>query len=392
MDESGIGAAPRLRMSYLDNFRSLVILLVVFMHSNVTYSGLGGWYYKEGSSGALDAASLLAFGFYGSFTQAWFMGALFFAAAYFAARSLAKRGSAAFMRERLFRLGVPLLIYMLAIEPFIGYFLTNYGGVRGSMGALEAWLRYLRSFMWIGATGPLWFVEALLGFSAIYALRRAIRPTLARASPGKLSPAPGALTMGLVIGATGLAAFAVRLFMPIGTSVLNLQFCYFASYVALFLLGIHAGERNWLDIFLEKRGLRWLAWTTAIGVPAWALVMIAAGALRGSSAFTGGLNWQSFAYSFWEAFVAIGFSLGLLAFFKRFLNRENRLTRLLADNNFGVYMFHAPVLIGVSLLLRHWSAPMMAKHLVVAPAAYLLTLALSAGVLKRIPGLKSILK
>jgi glucans biosynthesis protein C len=138
--------------------------------------------------------------------------------------------------------------------------------------------------------------------------------------------------------------------------------------------------------------MRWLGWTAALSLPLWAFVMVAGGALRGESFFTGGLNWQSFAYSFWEALVAIGFSIGIIAFFRRFLNRENRLTRLLADNNFGVYMFHAPVLICVSLALRGWAAPMLAKHALVAPTAVILTLALSALVLKRIPGLKSILK
>ena len=32
------------RFAYLDNVRSLVIFLVVAMHSAVTYSGMGGWY------------------------------------------------------------------------------------------------------------------------------------------------------------------------------------------------------------------------------------------------------------------------------------------------------------------------------------------------------------
>jgi glucans biosynthesis protein C len=388
MEESvKAGATSRSRMSYLDNLRSLVIFLVVVMHSNVTYSGLGGWYYTEGRAAALDAPSLLAFGLYGSYTQAWFMGVLFFLAAYFAARSLAKRGPGAFMRERLFRLGVPLLAYMLVIAPFINYLLMDYDGVRERFSIGKYYLVYLRSFDWLGSTGPLWFVEALLIFCAPYALWRAIKPAGASSSP-----APRTGTLLLIAAAVGLAAFSIRLFLPVGTSVANLQLCYFASYAALFLLGLHAGERGWLLSFPEKAGLRWLGWTAALSLPLWAFVMVAGGALRGESYFAGGLNWQSFAYSFWEAFVAIGFSIGLVAFFRRFLNRDNRLTRLLADNNFGVYMFHAPVLICASLALKGWAAPMLAKHAAVAPTAFLLTLALSALVLKRIPGLKSILK
>jgi glucans biosynthesis protein C len=375
------------RLSYLDNLRSLVIFLVVVMHSNVTYSGMGGWYYKEGNAGSLDFVSRALFGLYGSFTQAWFMGILFFLAAFFAARSLAKRGARGFLKERLFRLGLPLLIYMLVVEPLIGYFLIDYQGIRERYGFFEVLIGYLGSFRWLEGTGPLWFVEALLGFSAIYALYRTIRP-----ASGAAAAAPTALTLALIIVAIGLAAFSIRLFQPIGTSVANLQLGFFASYIALFVLGIHAGERGWLPSLSEKTGLRWLGWTVGLGVPLWAIMMVAGGATSGSFLFNGGMNWQSFAYAFWEAGVAVGMSVGLIAFFRRFLNGENRITRLLAANSFGVYMFHAPILVAVSMALRFWQAPMMAKHLVVAPAAFALTLALSALVLRRIPGLRSVLR
>jgi glucans biosynthesis protein C len=384
---TGSGPAKGARLSYLDNIRSLVIFLVVVMHSNVTYSGMGGWYYKEGNERLLDMPSRLVFGLYGSFTQAWFMGLLFFLAAFFAARSLAKRGTGVFLRERLFRLGLPLLAYMFVIEPIIRYFIMDYDGIRERFPFALAYLGYLRSFMWVESTGPLWFAEALLIFSAIYAAFRAVKP-----AKGMRSAAPRTLSIALVIAATGLAAFSIRLFQPLGTSVANLQLGYFASYIALFLLGIHAGERDWLLSFPEKAGLRWFGWSLGLGIASWMVLMSAGGAARGGVNFGGGMNWQSFAYAFWEAFVAVGMSVGLIAFFKHYLNNENRITRLLADNNFGVYMFHAPVLILVSLALKSWVAPMMAKHLVVAPTAFLLTLALSALVFRRIPGFRSVLR
>jgi glucans biosynthesis protein C len=373
------------RFAYLDNLRSFVIFLVVVMHSNVTYSGYGGWYYKEANSDSLDFASRIIFGLYGSFTQAWFMGILFFLAAFFAARSLAKRGPAAFVKERLFRLGVPLLIYMFVIDPFIGYFIMNYGNVRGRYGAGQAYLGYLSSFSWVGSTGPLWFVEALLIFSLPYAAWRALRPAMkARADP------PKTLTIVLVILAAGSAAFCIRLFMPIGTSVANLQLCYFASYIALFLLGLHAGEKGWLEIYPEKAGLRWFTIVLAAGLPLWAVIM--SEAARGKMLINGGLNWQSLAYAFWESFVAIGFSVGLIAFFRKFFNSENGFTRLLAANSFGIYMFHAPILISISLLLKDWAAPLLLKHATVAPLAFAATLALSFLILRRIPGLRAVLR
>jgi peptidoglycan/LPS O-acetylase OafA/YrhL len=375
------------RLGYLDNLRSLVIFLVVVMHSNVTYSGIGSWYYTEGNPASLDMLSRILFGLYGSFTQAWFMGILFFLAAFFAARSLAKRGPAAFVRERLFRLGVPLLIYMFVIDPFIRYFIMNYGNVREHFNVLRFYLDYLGSFRWIGSTGPLWFVEALLLFSLPYAAWRAIRPPAK--TPGE---PPRVMTVILIIVATGLGAFSIRLFQPIGTSVANLQLCYFASYIALFLLGLHAGERRWLENFPEKQGLTWFTVVLGAGLILWCLIIVGSGAARGELLLTGGLNWQSFVYAYWEAFVAVGFSLGLIAFFRKYLNVENRFTKLLAANSFAIYMFHAPILITISLLVRPWHGAPLLKHVAVAPLAFAATLAVSFLILRRIPGLRAVLK
>ncbi|HUI71960.1 MAG TPA: acyltransferase [Spirochaetia bacterium] len=384
-DTLPLAGAPTKRLGYLDNVRSFVIFLVVVTHTVVTYSGYGGWYYKEGMPDRLDLASRVLFGLYGSFTQAWFMGALFFLAAFFAARSLTKRGPGAFVRERLFRLGVPLLIYMFVIDPFIGYFLMDYGGVRERLSVLQAYGDYLASFRWVGSTGPLWFVEALLFFSLPYAAWRAIRPAKKNAGDP-----PRVITVILIIVATGLAAFSIRLFQPIGTSVANLQLCYFAAYIALFLCGLHAGERRWLENF--PRGITWFAVALSVGVPLWFVIMVGGGAAHGATLFNGGLQWESFAFAFWESFVAIGFSLGLIAFFRKNLNVENAFTRLLAQNSFGIYMFHAPVLITISLFLRSWDSPALLKAAVVAPLAFTATLALSFLVLRRIPGLRSVLK
>jgi peptidoglycan/LPS O-acetylase OafA/YrhL len=375
------------RLGYLDNLRSFVIFLVVVTHTMVTYSGFGGWYYKEVDSATLDLGSGIIFGLYGSFSQAWFMGILFFLAAFFATRSLQKRGPAAFVKERLFRLGVPLLIYMFVIDPFIGYFLMNHGSAQARLSPLQAYLEYLGSFRWIGSTGPLWFVEALLLFCLPYAAWRAIRP-----ATKAVRPAPAVMTVILIIVATGVAAFSIRLFLPIGTSVANLQLCYFASYIALFLLGIQAGEKRWLDNFPEQKGMAWFTAVLAVGIPAWFVIMVGGGATEGKFLFNGGLNWQSFAYAFWEAFVAIGFSLGLIAFFNKYLNVENGFTRLLAHNSFGIYMFHAPILIAISLLLRSWHGAPLLKFAVVAPVAFAATLAVSSLILRRIPGLRAVLK
>jgi len=363
------------------------MFLVVVMHSNVTYSGLGGWYYVEGNATNLDSFSLVIFGLYGSFTQAWFMGILFFIAAYFAARSLAKHGASSFVRERFFRLGVPVLFYMAVIAPAITFWLVRSKDMMIGMSFGEAYLQYLASGRWAGSTGPLWFAEVLLFFCLMYTVLRLLRPI----SPASSEP-PRTRTILFLMAGTGFAAFFIRLVQPIGTAVANLQFSFFASYMVLFVLGIHAGERNWLESLAKTFGLRWFKLVMVAGIIWWFTLMLAGGALSGNMPYEGGWHWQSAMYTLWESFVAIGMALGLPVWFRKYMAGESAVSRLLARNNFGVFMFHAPMLIGVSLVLREWQAPMLVKHLAVAPLTYGLTLAVSELVIRRIPLLKALLR
>lgn len=59
-------------------------------------------------------------------------------------------------------------------------------------------------------------------------------------------------------------------------------------------------------------------------------------------------------------------SIGLLALFRRKFNGQARLTRILSDNSFAAYVFHAPVLIAISLLLQPLAWPPAAKFGLVA--------------------------
>lgn len=136
------------RFLYIDNLRLLMIIFVVIMHSAVTYSGIGSWYYKEG--GKLDLFSTVIFGFYQSFTQGYFMGFLFLIAGYFVPSSYDKKGFSKFIKERLVRLGIPTLIYMLIIHPFIIYFILNMNWLKINPSFQKYYSEYITNLNFIG--------------------------------------------------------------------------------------------------------------------------------------------------------------------------------------------------------------------------------------------------
>src|SRR4051812_14289815 len=202
---AAVHALPRLL--FIDNIRWSMILLVLSMHASDTYSPFGNWYYVDRQATGFGTA--LFFGIYQSFLQAFFMAALFFIAGYFAAASFDRKGFSAFARDRLFRLGVPTLLYMFVIGPLTQYFLSHTWG-RGGFG--HQWLTHLWDGEWLSETGPMWFCAVLLLFSLGYGLiRRSGWQERAVALRG-----PMVVVFVILIAAV---TFGMRIIVQAGTSV-----------------------------------------------------------------------------------------------------------------------------------------------------------------------------
>lgn len=356
------------------------------MHACVTYSHVGDWYMMADPEPTM--AAKVPFIIWQGMLQSFFMGLLFFVSAYFAAGSLARRGPGGFARERLFRLGLPALLYMLVIHPFILLGLNPWNHDFGPPGAFYA--HYLATGRFLGSSGPLWFAVALLLFSLALAAWSRRRPPPAPAHRPDGTPPAGKLLLGSAL-VLGVGTFAVRLVQPIGTNVLNLQLCFFVQYVAWFLAGLHAARHGWLAPLAASPQARIAGWLALGGGPLAMLALLAVGARHATvEAFFGGAHWQALGLALWEQLTGLGLALGALALFARRVNTETRTRRWLADRAFGVYVLHAPVLVALAMLFR--SLPYHLYGLVVLltvtglAASYAL-----ADLARRVPGLRAIL-
>ena len=374
------------RFLYIDYLRLLVIAFVVMLHLAVTYSAIGSWYYYEPVE--LDALSIVAFALFQSFTQGYTMGFMFLLAGFFVPGTYDRKGFLEFIKGRLFRLGIPTLIYMLVIHPLNTLILSGYYGME-SGNLLQAYLHYITSLEFVGSTGPLWFALVLLIFSVIYAFVRRLLPEPAAVErTGKLTTSH---VMILILMITA-AAFLIRLVQPIGTSILNLQLCFFAQYIILFVVGLKAYRNHWLDQINYKWGVGWLKAALTLGIIAWlAIIFLGDGMTKGLDPFTGGLNWTSFAYAAWESFVAVSMSVGLLALFKERFNQFHKTTKALADNAFTVYLFHAPIIIAICYSMRDIHIAPILKFLIACIVCLPTCFAISHFVIRRVPILKRML-
>ena len=373
------------RLSWIDQLRTLAIVLVVNLHACVTYSHVGSWYIQEAPEPDLPAKML--FGLWEAHLQSFFMGLLFFVGGYFAQRSVAKRGPGGFARERLLRLGIPTLFYMLVLHPLIVYGINPWGYDFGSRAA--AYGHFLASGRVLDATGPMWFAAALLAFSAVLAAWRGLRGP----APAGAGPAPGAAELLLWGLAAVGASFLVRTAAPIGGSFHNMQLCYFSQYILAFGAGVAAGRHGWLAALAASRRARVAGWLAlGLGPLAFFGVLVAAGLPqgRGLDKIVGGWNLPALGYATWEQLTGLGLALGSLSFCLRRLNEATPLARWLSARSFGVYLLHPVFLVLITVFLRRWPLDSFLKVSLLTGTGLALSF-LASDLARRVPGIRQFL-
>jgi fucose 4-O-acetylase-like acetyltransferase len=320
-----------------------------------------------------------------SVNQAFFMGFFFLLAGYFSVASYDRKGALPFLRDRLVRLGIPILAYGYVLGPMT----IALAGVERGEPFLEHWGALMRDGYF--NIGPLWFALALLLFSLAYVLWR----VLARRAGSGAGFVPRQAHLLAAAIATGAAAFLLRLWVPVGQERWMLQVGYFASYVVLFAGGCATARSHWLERIDARTARTWriLAWVCA---PLLFVYGLAAGAARGLPFDTsGGWTLPALVYAFWEPFVAWGIILGMLWRFRsRFGSRSSGAPggawSTWPGCAYAAYIVHSPVVVGLGLLLGHAALPNSLRF-AVAGAGGIVVSFLLGRLLVQIPGARRVL-
>ncbi len=378
------------RVFALDNLRAALVVLVVVHHVALVYSAFAPFYWVEPP--VANPAAFLILGLFVLFNQAWFMSALFFIAGYFTPDSYDHKGARSFVNGRLLRLGVPLVIGMLVIEPIarIGFFLlpSQLTGITAPL----SWAAYPEMI----GLGPLWFVAMLLVFSLFYALWRQL---IGKSAPRgeRRSPTPWEVRLGVL--ALALVAYFWRMLVPIGQDVSfygnMLSFptiAYLPHYILMFIVGILAKRNRWLPGVRKEQ-----AWEGVIASVI-ATIVLLPWAISGSffllgfspgAEFTGHGTWQSALYALWDATLAVGLLTAVLALFTGLLNHEGPVWRFFARQSYATYLTHIVVVTFLAYGLSGLQWPALVKFVLLAVIAVPLSFGLSY-VIRLIPGVKRI--
>jgi glucans biosynthesis protein C len=377
------------RFAYVDVLRVLLIVLVIAHHSVESYVT------RDPPEWVLPSAPIPRIGVFLWVNACFFMGLFFFLAGYFMPGACARHGTAGFARERLRRLGRPILLGLLVIIPLEAWFRYRATGLPSE----GYWVYFTRDFLGVGMRptwwpsgrrwpelnlGHLWFLEHLLIYALIYALWRRFAPVF-KGVPTRAAPPGNLAIVGYAVVLT-IATVGIRHWYPINRWIaflgcIQMEPAHFPQYLSLFVIGLFAGPRRWIETMPRRRGLGWLAVGVALALVAYVRTATAGGGGGGG----GRPDINGWFLCTYESFLCVGLCVGLPVALRELAIGESRLWRALGSNVLAVYVFHFPIVMLMQWLLIGSVLPVWGRMIATVISAVLITFVFTNYVVLRIP-------
>ncbi|MGW4656212.1 acyltransferase family protein [Streptomyces sp. NPDC004279] len=367
------------RRPELDAIRMLVVIGLVFFHSALVFAADDDFYVKNAET--TEAIMIIA-----GFGVVWAMPLLFLISGLGVWHSLQRRGAGGFVRERLLRLGVPLVFATLALNP-----LPQWLRLRSADADYhESYLGFLPRFYDVHLepeefpflvqgehfeTGHLWFVVLLLAFSLMLApFHRWLPRERVRRIGDRVAEAT--LHRRGVVFLPALAFAAICAFARLEEDYAGWhRWSYLLFFVAGFVLATDDRFRTAM-----RRDAATAAWLGA-------LLFAAAGPgfALADEPFT---EMTALATASRALFGAAGWCLvvaipGLLDRRRPAQPRaapnptpttRRRLYGYLAAAVLPLYVLHQPIVVAVAYFVVGWSAPILVEYVVLVVISLILTL------------------
>ena len=366
-DAPRTGTSPPRRLHHLDALRGGALLLGVVLHALMPYSPGDVWLIDDDSD---SLAALLVVGVIHLFRMVLFM----MLAGYFGRMVLHRRGVGAYLRDRLLRLGLPLVVLwpvLFALVIAAAVLAEMVHGPAVATGTQPPAPNATGTPLDL-PTMHLWFLLLLLEIVLVVV---AVRALLLRVL-GAQRAEGWAARIGTVLSAPGgvlLAAVPYALALLVqGSAVQGIV----EPYTLVPVLGASLG---YTGAFLAGWFLHAAPEGLARAERGWPVHLVLA-ALLTVPALVGTMPLPLAAAV--HALAGWAWVYGLLGLCGRVLRRENRVARYLADASYWVYLWHFPLLLLVAVPLAGtpWPWPL---EVLLALGAVMAVLLLSYDLLVR---------
>ena len=372
------------RLIYLDNIKVFLISYVITAHIAAAYGGIGGgkWSYIEATN---SFTVKVALSLYGLFAYAFLMGMFIFIAGYFTYPSLKGKGAVRFLKERVIRLSIPLILYYFTIGPIVKYISKL---AKGYDGSLFQFLSESYHSGVYGYLGVMWFVALILIFSVAYAFFCYQFPN------GWYKPKDDAFPthwkIFMFVAAVGLASFLTRIVFPQGGDFIGSRpLSSMVFFGTSFFLGTIASRYQWLEKLTFKKAIPWFAFALIVMIVP-VIFFIISGKIVSLSMISHPGTLASLLYAYWEVIKTLGTGMIAIVVFRKWINNPGKLADALGHSVFLAYFIHPLVCMIILYALSDSAMHPLLKFSIVAPAALISTFAL-AWLLRLIPVVRKII-
>jgi glucan biosynthesis protein C len=342
------------RLYYLDNLRIVLTVLVIAHHVGQAYGPTGGYWPVQESVRA---------GILGPFftvNRSFFMSLFFMISGYLMVGAYDRSASGDFVRGRLWRLGLPVLCFALAMVPLRIFLFGEH---------IAGWADVLNA-------GHLWYLEHLLLFSLGYALWRAVRrapaggPRLGQggeAGPDRRRPPSVFAILGFAVLIAAASAL-VRTWSPIDRwfnllGFFRVAFADVPRDLGFFVVGVLAYPRRWFERYPARAGFAWLTVGLALAA-AWYAYALALYRVVPIGARAMGL-----VYPLWESLLCCGLCIGLLILFRQMADVQRTFGRVLARSQYSAYFWHPLLIVPIQMAVLGLHLPPFVKFVLVTAVA-----------------------
>jgi glucans biosynthesis protein C len=371
----------------LDNLKVVLIALIIVIHAILGYSTVEAWTYTEFREVTLTPGIEVALFVIAAPFALFMIGLLFLVAGLLTTPSIERKGAVTFARDRLVRLGVPFVLYVLLVQPTVTYLLQHpLGDAPGSF--WQEWLAEGEGHRL--DSGPLWFVGVLLVFSLGVAVVQAVGSMVHH---GGRVPRPVTVPMLLVLAlGVAVASFAIRLVWGYGgeSGFWDLNLWEWPGCLAAFLLGMAGATRGWTRAVPPRlsRGARAVTLAAALAM---GMLLFVAGLREAADQMMGGWSWYAVVFALVDGLLVVFGPIWLLAVSQRRLRRHLPFGEVLSRCAFGAFILQTPVLVGLAGALRPVPWPAEAKALVVALLGVVASFVMAHLLIRHVPGVRRVL-
>lgn len=345
------------RDHYIDNLRSISILLLFPVHTFMIWNNFGSGFYVWLEENKIYSTLIVLI-------NPWFMPLLFLLAGISARLSLEKRTTKEFVIQRINKLLIPFIAGMVFLVPiqtlYARKFFYNYSG-----GFIENWRYFFTHFTdlsgYDGAFTPghLWFILYLFIISIVSLIIFRYFPYK------KIVQVTGKLHISCII----------LLFIPIWLMYYIGNFGGFSigKNMALYLAGYYIISNNAVMEKAEKN-IKWIT-----------LLCLA------STLISAVLYYKYLFYGdIWVCYIGWVTILVLLVYGKRFLNKKTKLMEFARHASYPVYILHQSILVALAYYITREFNNIIVQAAVICVGSLILTI-MSYYIISKIPVARKII-